>query len=284
LPEAVQAVTLELLEATGRLAVADRMEAEVHGRILFICDELLRQSPAAVALMPLPREPDYTNPAYLAALNATTTSIVAPPSTVATATADPRVASEASMSETPSSPGPPLARSAANTTARINPMRPTPSDDQVLPASATVPMTSNVPGAVPAVGRTAVDDLKRADAWQLFPLIDGRENDPVRAELVRRGFTSAEIEIGRRLSSDDSDERRRYAKLLPTISGIDLRPWLLHLADDEDEEVRRTAVAVMGTMNDPSFLVRLREMALDDDDEEVRQTAARATGRGDDLR
>jgi hypothetical protein len=95
------------------------------------------------------------------------------------------------------------------------------------------------------------------------------------AELTRRGSTHRQIEVGKHLTSTDAEERRRWAEALPGLRGIDTKQWLLILSRDESAEVRRAAIILMATSQDPEMLARVEEVARDDPEPALRQQAAR---------
>ena len=95
------------------------------------------------------------------------------------------------------------------------------------------------------------------------------------AELTRRGFTHRQIEVGKHLTSTDAEERRRWAEALPGLRGVDTKQWLLILSRDESADVRRAAVILMATSQDPQMLARVEEVARDDPEPALRQQAAR---------
>jgi hypothetical protein len=294
-------VALALMEATGRLGVDGGLAAETRERLLAACDEVLRREPAAPVLATILHRSiaasttiaDHSvTPTTTAAAADATTSLdstdeaAAPESSAALLSA-----AKARSSHSPnvraierrSPDGSP--RSAANEAARIPTTADESDGDGVRPASLS--MTTASPSAVNAGAAAAgsrapqadVDlsgDLSKCDAWSLFAALD---DDRAGAELRRRGFTPRELQIGKALCSDDVVERRRYARLLPALSGVDVRPWLRHLAADDDEEVRCIAATIMGTTNDPALLAQLREMALDDPSADVRDIASRPNGR-----
>jgi hypothetical protein len=160
---------------------------------------------------------------------------------------------------------------AANSAAKINPIREPTTDAKVQPAAASKTI-GIVPAALPA-------EVLRGDAWTLFARLHDAADAPLaETELRRRGFAPQEIELGKHLCDPNIEERRRYAKSLPSLGLDGMKPWLLHLSRDADLEIRLTATAVMATTNDPELLARVRTMSLDDPAAEVRETASRAAG------
>lgn len=66
-------------------------------------------------------------------------------------------------------------------------------------------------------------------------------------ELKKKGYRDVHINAAQRLFDADPLERRRLVDELPSIRGIDPRPWLEQLARDENEAVRNAAEATLQT-------------------------------------
>ena len=79
------------------------------------------------------------------------------------------------------------------------------------------------------------------------------------AELAKRGYREMDIRLARRLVDPDPKVRLKLVTVLPSLAGVDPRPWLLQLMRDEDALVRRAAASVLSTSNDPLIQKRLRE-------------------------
>ena len=81
-------------------------------------------------------------------------------------------------------------------------------------------------------------------------------------ELKTRGFRAIDIRLSRQLFDPDPKTRLQLVKTLPSVAGIDPRPWLLILADDEAQIVRQSAYSILATSRDPAVLERLREKSV----------------------
>ena len=92
-------------------------------------------------------------------------------------------------------------------------------------------------------------------------------------ELKRRGFRPAEIAIARRLADSDAMSRRMLVDQLPSIPGIDARPWLLQLASDEEADVRLAALSSLASLNDPTVTQRVIQLAVGDSDPRITRLA-----------
>jgi hypothetical protein len=119
--------------------------------------------------------------------------------------------------------------------------------------------------------------LRDQEALELFARLSQSASIAAAAEseLKRRGFSRREIEAGKHLTSKDADERRRWAEALPGMRGVDAKSWLLWLSRDEHAVIRRTAVTLMATSQDPQLLRRVEQVAREDADPDTRAQAAR---------
>jgi hypothetical protein len=88
-------------------------------------------------------------------------------------------------------------------------------------------------------------------------------------ELHRRGYEGVHLELAQRIVDPDSSVRLALVDALPQIPGVDARPWLIWLTEDDDPMVRKMAVTVIATSNDPSLRERLREIEREESDPEV---------------
>lgn len=120
------------------------------------------------------------------------------------------------------------------------------------------------------------DKLQSQEATDLFAQLSQEGAAAAEAELTRRGFSRREIEAGKHLASADADERRRWTEALPGMRGIDVKNWLLWLSRDPDAAVRRAAVTLMATSQDPQLLRRVEQVSREDADPEIRAQAARS--------
>lgn len=83
--------------------------------------------------------------------------------------------------------------------------------------------------------------------------------DAANAELKRRGLNETQRALAARLSNPDIRTRIGLMNEITRRSDIDPRPWLFWLAEDAEPEVRRRAIAVLGTMDDANVRQQLRE-------------------------
>lgn len=97
-------------------------------------------------------------------------------------------------------------------------------------------------------------------------LVSGAER-----ELRRRGFENQHLDLARRLTHPDPEIRRELATTLPHLREIDPGPWLRQLSQDEEPSVRRVAVAILLTTNDPQARLWLTELDQVEPDERIRK-------------
>lgn len=79
-------------------------------------------------------------------------------------------------------------------------------------------------------------------------------------ELRRRGFDETTLQVARGLDDPDPQVRQQLAEALPQMADVDAMPWLWALAEDSDENVRRTVRNILATSNNP--LTRARAARL----------------------
>lgn len=118
------------------------------------------------------------------------------------------------------------------------------------------PISRVLDAAAPVIDEAALDDLPTRS------LIRRLHDVPtvaklVEAELRKRGFDDAALEVARKLDHADPKVRQQLAESLPRLSGIDAAPWLWELAEDEDENVRRAARNILATSSNPQTRARV---------------------------
>lgn len=94
-------------------------------------------------------------------------------------------------------------------------------------------------------------------------------------ELHTREIPPKFLELGLHLTNPDPAIRRQWSQRLPSVPGIDARPWLLALSNDVDAEVRMNALVLMATMGDPRLLRRIEQIARDDREPQIQDQARR---------
>ncbi|MBS0210007.1 MAG: HEAT repeat domain-containing protein [Planctomycetes bacterium] len=182
-------------------------------------------------------------------------------------------------------PGPP--QMAMNSGApRVEPRRlPPAATTQARNIDAGDTAASNMPARVPendpsapTLPTIAAVNYSNLNVVQLCSYLNDAEASLATAakqELAARGISARQMEVGAGVTNPDPSVRRRFAEMLPGMTGIDAKPWLMHLSNDEDASVRLTAMTLMATSRDPAMLARVTEMARTDNDERVRYQASR---------
>jgi hypothetical protein len=139
------------------------------------------------------------------------------------------------------------------------------------------------------------DDLSSADAPPERPLAtiaardllerwlsaEGTDLYTIEDELTYRGFGRLSGRLVEQLFSEDSEDRLRLVDDVLTAPGIDARPWLVLLAEDNDADVRLLVITIMATSDDPTLLERAWQVALHDRDPRIAGLAARLRERRD---
>lgn len=311
-PAPVADFAWDVLEMTGRMKLEERVPMLARGRLTTASDTLLqrptrlRPEPSTVAK---PKATASSTPVdaatqhrlearqALAALYklpglATPPAAQSPPAGLPTAMpAEPLAAaptqqpvgggmSSGVASTQVESRSTPDSQSTANAAARINPIRDASEPSNIRQVSTAPPgLDVDTPANSAASAGSALQrHLTTRSAWALLGDLQSPgtpQASAAAAELHRRGFSLREIEIGKHLTSPDAAERTKYTEQLPS-TGIAVKPWLLYLSTDPDAEVRRAAVAIMATSNDPELKAKLRELAITDPDEIVRDQAAKS--------
>lgn len=90
-----------------------------------------------------------------------------------------------------------------------------------------------------------VRDLADLEVMRLLHHGDYGVRHTAEKELDRRGYSAVHLPLAKQLVHPDPRERRKLAEQLPRMTNVDPRPWLLQLAEDEDQNVRRTAAGIL---------------------------------------
>jgi hypothetical protein len=97
----------------------------------------------------------------------------------------------------------------------------------------------------------------------------------IEEQLATRGFHPVPKRLVEQFFSDQIADRMRLVDNVLTEPGIDPRPWLMLLAEDENAEVRLMAVTVMATSDDKTLVEKAWQTALRDRDSRIADLAAR---------
>jgi hypothetical protein len=130
-----------------------------------------------------------------------------------------------------------------------------------------------------AAGLAAWHGLKVREVMHKLDEADPQVVAAARVELDRRGVKGPLVELARRAADPNPAVRLQLAESLPTLNGVDARPWLLELSYDDDAAVRAAAVTLMATSGDLDLLKRVQQVSLDDPDDHTRAQAEKALPR-----
>jgi hypothetical protein len=155
--------------------------------------------------------------------------------------------------------GPAETFSPRRTVQNVDAPRPTP---QANPSS---------PSATPKPTRVAEMLKALPDLDVIRRLVDDEKSVVrlAREELTHRGFQQVHLRLAERLVDPDAEVRLQLVRSLPELAGIDSRPWLVWLSGDPAPQVRKAAIAVIGTSSDPTLRERLREIEREEADDEI---------------
>jgi hypothetical protein len=126
-------------------------------------------------------------------------------------------------------------------------------------------------------------DLRTLATLDLMRQLCDAENDRAKlleAELMRRGLSSAEIGLGRRMFDVDPAVRIKLVAELPGTPGIDASEWLLQCCKDEDAEVRLAAFSLLATSRNPLLLQKVKGLAQNDSDPRIQRQAEKMAEEG----
>jgi hypothetical protein len=103
----------------------------------------------------------------------------------------------------------------------------------------------------------------------------GTSKRELEEELADRGFRRLPPRVVKQYLSSSISERTRVVDSVLTEPGVDARPWLLLLADDDNPDIRLLAVTVMATSDDQSLVEAAWQVALNDQDPRIADLAGR---------
>lgn len=153
-----------------------------------------------------------------------------------------------------------------------------------------MPLLRMVPAqpAGSATAREIADHAERGEVGDGIPtrellaqLASQQVNERREAErlLAKRGFTRVPAELVKQYLSTDPQQRRNFGERVMKESGLDRRPWLCLLADDEDAEIRLAAVTLMATSADPVLVEKAWQVSIHDRDPRIADLALRLRDR-----
>ncbi len=118
--------------------------------------------------------------------------------------------------------------------------------------------------------------LSQAKTEELLQQLGGSDEPAAAAarnELRMRGFTDVHFRIAAELFDPNPTVRRRLARRLLGVPGLNPQPWLLILARDANSDVRLESLTLLATASDPAVLAEVESLARRDTDHRIRQQA-----------
>lgn len=160
----------------------------------------------------------------------------------------------------------------------------------------SMPMMRMTPAksAAAAPGEASSNDLQQKLAGSATLAADGVSthellrwwktgNESQRHEVERllanRGLKKLPPKLVEQCLSDDVQERVRLVDNVMKVPGLDGRPWLMLLGDDESAEVRLAAVTLMMTSEDDSLINKAWQVSIHDHDPRIADLATRLRDR-----
>ncbi len=109
---------------------------------------------------------------------------------------------------------------------------------------------------------TMISGIDKRTLENLIPLLASSQTRIVQQafnELVRRGMTPSHLEMAIELAQGNVEQRLKAMETIARDPSFhDRIPWLVWMAESADRNVRRRAVALLGSMTDPVAMRKLR--------------------------
>ncbi|MEO7404606.1 MAG: hypothetical protein ABIU95_13140 [Burkholderiales bacterium] len=103
----------------------------------------------------------------------------------------------------------------------------------------------------------------------------GEETQFVAHDLATRGFKRLPKRLVEQCLSNNVDDRLHLVDDVLKEPGVDARPWLILLSDDESAEVRLMVVTIMATSDDKTLVEKAWQVAIRDRDPRIADMASR---------
>ncbi len=134
------------------------------------------------------------------------------------------------------------------------------------PAEANIPLQGNLRLQAKLASETQeftmISGIDKRTLENLMPLLTSSQTRIVRQafnELVRRGMTPSHLEMAIDLAQGNVEQRLMAMDTIARDPSFhDRIPWLVWMAESADRNVRRRAVALLGSMTDPEAMRKLR--------------------------
>jgi hypothetical protein len=126
---------------------------------------------------------------------------------------------------------------------------------------------------------SGVQGLDKIPLEQLFPMLGSTQDrrvGMVYEELNRRGVTDPIINRAIDLARGDSQQRLAALEEIVRSDAMNPLPLLVWMAQTNDRPVRQRAIAILGSMQDPEAMRRLRELVHREPDQYLQQQIQQA--------
>ncbi len=166
-----------------------------------------------------------------------------------------------------------IANSNETQNAYIDPSQNEIDQDTIDSQAIVAPPSVNKPAESPAI-----EGLANANTGQLVRLlasVQPRIANAAFAELERKGLQRDELELAVELARGSTRQRTEAMQRLVQSGKRNPIPWLVWMAEDGDEEVRKYAVAALGSLNDEIAAAELRVLLKRERDSTVRDQIQR---------
>jgi hypothetical protein len=117
--------------------------------------------------------------------------------------------------------------------------------------------------------------IRARELFERWQAASDSERPAIEKTLSERGFKHVPAKLVKQYLSADTQDRLRVVDNVLTEPGVDARPWLFLLAEDDDAEVRLMAVTVMATSDDKALIEKAWQVSIHDRDPRIADLAGR---------
>lgn len=125
----------------------------------------------------------------------------------------------------------------------------------------------------------AADGVSTRELLQWWKTGNESQRHEVERLLANRGLKKLPPKLVEQCLSDDVQERLRLVDNVMKVPGLDGRPWLMLLGEDDSAEVRFAAVTLMMTSEDGSLINKAWQVSIHDHDPRIADLATRLRDR-----
>lgn len=109
----------------------------------------------------------------------------------------------------------------------------------------------------------SINGIEKLELEKLLPLLHSSQTKIERQafnELVRREIPQSIVELAIVMAQGETEERLRAMEAIARAPQNNPIPWLAWMAENADRDVRRRAIALLGSMTDPEAMHKLRAL------------------------